>query len=155
MYAVRYMADWDVVGRPTREERLKERPANLSVERADGVHCAARTDGEVSHVERLEVIVAILPAKGQKIGDGDAEMIFGIRAEVLCDQFWREAVESGRDGGMGGENIADPCCRQSLDKRYQTFAERLSPPRREHCHNFYGHHGQIARVFGRCEPLNA
>lgn len=102
MDAVGDVLDGDLILGPTREQGLEQHTADGSVKAADAVDGSAAADGEVGHVE----IRAAVSPKAQHLIEGDAEGFLRVAGEVAAHQIGREDIESGGDGGMGGEQVA-------------------------------------------------
>ena len=55
-----------------------------------------------------EAIAWVLPSQGEQIIKRDGELLLRIATEIFADEFGIEAVKSGGDRGMGGEEISRP-----------------------------------------------
>ena len=105
MDSVGHVSDRDFVLRPARKQRQKEAPADFPVQAAHAVRRPAPADCQIRHVERLRRVVRILAAQRQQIVKRNAELLFGIPAQVLLDEGRSKTVETGGHRRMGGEEI--------------------------------------------------
>jgi len=63
-------------------------------------------DCQIRHVERLRGVVRVLAAQRQQVMERNAQLLFGIPAQVLLDEGRSETVETGGHRRVGGEEIA-------------------------------------------------
>ena len=102
------VSDGHILLRPSRKERPKELPADFPMQAADAVDGPAAAQGQVSHVEILRGVVRILPAQGQQIVDGKAQLFPRVATKETFDKGGRETIKTGRHRRVGGEEVARP-----------------------------------------------
>src|SRR5664280_507263 len=67
VYSIGHMSDGHLVCWPLRKKRLKEMPADFSVQAAHTIDRPTAPDCQIGHVETLRRVVAILAAQSQQI----------------------------------------------------------------------------------------
>ena len=87
--------------RPAGETGVEQAPAHLPVQARDAVHAVAHRHGQPGHVEEA----GLVPPQGQEVLHVEAQ-IGDEAAQVAAHQTRLETVESGRHGGVGGEQVA-------------------------------------------------
>ena len=80
-------------------------PRDVAVEVAHGVGPAGKLQRQDGHAERLVLVLRLDPAQAHQLLEGDAQLV-AQRAKVLLDQRAVEAVVSGGDGRVRGEDGA-------------------------------------------------
>ena len=106
MHTVGYVSDRHFIHRPARKEPLKEVPADFPMQAADAIHRAAAADCQIGHVETLRQVARVPTAERQQVLQRDAELLFGVVAEILLDECRRKTIEAGLHRRMGGKEIA-------------------------------------------------
>src|SRR5512143_3346908 len=108
MDPVRNMSDRYFFLRPPRNERRKEMPAHFPVQLAHPIDRPAPSHGKVSHIEGFKRVVRVLAAKRHEIVERDAELVPGVRTEVLVDKDRSEPVKADGHPGVRGKEVARP-----------------------------------------------
>src|SRR5665647_448411 len=106
MDAVGDVANGHLVLGPARKQRLEDAPADFPVQLAHTVDPATAPQGQIGHGEWFLVVIGILPSQGHQFRERDAESIFGVTAEMLPHQIWREAIKAGFHRGVRREEVA-------------------------------------------------
>ena len=75
---------------------------------AHAVDRATAAYRQVRHIEGFLVVVGILPSQGHQVPEREAQLTFGVIAEMLPHQVRREAIETRGHGGVRGEEIPSP-----------------------------------------------
>jgi hypothetical protein len=104
VHAVGDRGDRDLVRVETRPQPGEHLAADVTVEQRHPVGPLAEPEPHHGHVEEVRLTARVgLHAEAEDPLDVDTGE-FGVRAEVVGDQFAVEAVDAGGDGGVGGED---------------------------------------------------
>jgi hypothetical protein len=91
-----------------RNERLKELPADFSVQATHSIHCPTPADCQIRHVETFRRVLGVLAAQGQQIVECNTELLFGIPTKVLLDEGRSKTVKAGGHRSVSREKVTRP-----------------------------------------------
>src|SRR5664279_313867 len=128
MHTVGDVANRNFILRPVREERGEQLSADFAMQTTHAIHRATPANGQIGHVESFRSVVGIPTSKAQQSIACYAEFLLGIASEVLPDQRGIEAVETGRNSRMGGEDISGARGGERNFKGLTSFLHEIAGP---------------------------
>ena len=111
MHAVRDRADRHLVDGHARPEPVEHLAADLAVQFGDAVGARREAQAHHGHVEAGLLRLVVAMAERHQLIERDAQLGHE-PTEIFLDQLAWEAIDAGRNGGVGGEHAA---CTRGLD----------------------------------------
>ncbi len=81
-------------------------PAHLPMQAAYPIDRPAPSYSQVRHIEGLKRVSRVLAAQGQQIVERDAELVPGVRTEVMFDERRGEEVKTCGHRRVSGKEVA-------------------------------------------------